>query len=113
MNKHTPGPWIAGNGKKGTPAETSVYAEIKDIQVKIAWCDATLGYPHCVANARLIAAAPDLLRALQEIRARLTEHPAYADLTETEEDDIGGDTAELSYLARVARAAIAKAEGSA
>ena len=67
MNKHTPGPWMAGNGKKGTPAKASVYAKIGDIQVKIAWCDATLGFPHCVVNARLIAAAPDLLDALKEM----------------------------------------------
>ncbi len=38
---------------------------------------------------------------------------AYEEMKEAEEEDIGGDTAELSYLARVARAAIAKAEGSA
>lgn len=62
------------------------------------------------ANARVAAAAPDLLQALKDIHARLTEHPAYAELTEDEEEDIGGDTAELSYLARMARTAIAKAE---
>jgi len=40
--------------------------------------------------------------SLIELRDRLRDHPAYADLTEDEEMDIGGDTAELSYLVRVA-----------
>jgi len=48
------------------------------------------------ANCRLMR------DALTELRDRLRDHPAYADLTEDEEMDIGGDTAELSYLVRVA-----------
>ena len=43
-----------------------------------------------------------LRAALTELRDRIKGHPAYADLTEEEEESIGGDTAELSYLARVA-----------
>jgi spermidine/putrescine-binding protein len=94
MSKYTPGPWVTGNGKNGTRAETSVYAEIGDIYVKIAWCDATLGYPHCVANARLIAAAPDLLEALKTLPQSLA----------ATDDDLN------RWLER-AKAAIAKAEG--
>ena len=94
MSKHTPGPWVTGNGKKGTRAETSVYAEINDVYIKIAWCDATLGYPHCVANARLIAAAPDLLEALKTLPQSLA----------ATDDDLN------RWLER-ANAAIAKAEG--
>lgn len=48
----------------------------------------------------------DLRTALEELRDRIKAHPAYADLTEAEEIDTGGDTAELSYLARVADAAL-------
>ena len=48
----------------------------------------------------------DLHTALTELRDRIKAHPAYADLTEEEEIDCGGDTAELSYLARVADAAL-------
>jgi hypothetical protein len=44
--------------------------------------------------------------SLIELRDRLRDHPAYADLTEDEEMDIGGDTAELSYLVRVANYAL-------
>ena len=47
-----------------------------------------------------------LREALTELRDRLAEHPAYADLTESEECDTGGDTAEFSYLVRVAGAAL-------
>ena len=44
----------------------------------------------------------DLRSALTELRDRIKSHPAYADLTVDEEIEIGGDTAEFSYLARVA-----------
>lgn len=47
-----------------------------------------------------------LRAALTELRDRIKEHPAYAELTESEEIDTGGDTAELSYLARVADEAL-------
>ena len=47
-----------------------------------------------------------LRAALVELRERIKGHPAYADLTEDEETDIGGDTAELSYLARLADMAL-------
>lgn len=40
--------------------------------------------------------------ALTELRDRIKGHPAYAELTEQQEIKEGGDTAELSYLARVA-----------
>jgi uncharacterized metal-binding protein YceD (DUF177 family) len=47
-----------------------------------------------------------LRAALTEIRNRIKTHPAYAELTEAEEERIGGDTAEFSYLARVADEAL-------
>lgn len=47
-----------------------------------------------------------LRAALTELRDRIKGHPAYADLTEYEEIETGGDTAELSYLARVADEAL-------
>ena len=47
-----------------------------------------------------------LRAALVKLSERIKDHPAYADLTESEESDIGGDTAELSYLARVADGAL-------
>jgi hypothetical protein len=40
--------------------------------------------------------------AIIELRDRIKDHPAYAELTMDQEIEVGGDTAELSYLARVA-----------
>jgi hypothetical protein len=51
-----------------------------------------------------------LRMALIEIRDRIIDHPAYADLTEGEEIEVGGDTAELSYLARLANQALKDAQ---
>ena len=44
--------------------------------------------------------------ALEEIRDRIKDHPVYAELTEAEEMATGGDTAEFSYLVRVADEAL-------
>lgn len=44
--------------------------------------------------------------ALAEIRDRVKGHPAYMELDEEGEIREGGDTAELSYLARVADSAL-------
>ena len=53
----------------------------------------------------------NLLRAaLTEIVERIEAHPAWDRLTEEEELEIGGDTAELSYLARIGREALKTAE---
>ena len=62
--------------------------------------------PYRVAKMVDADTAEALRAALTELRDRIKDHPAYADLTEAEELDIGGDTAELSYLARVADAAL-------
>lgn len=40
------------------------------------------------------------------VRDTLKDHPAYAELTQEEEEDIGGDTATLSYLVRVINEAL-------
>jgi hypothetical protein len=47
-----------------------------------------------------------LREALQEIRDRLAGHPVYQELTEDQEMEIGGDTAELSYMVRLADEAL-------
>ena len=62
------------------------------------------------AAIRIIERSGELLAALEEIATRIKDHPAYAQLTEDEELTIGGDTAEFSYLARLADSAIAKAK---
>ena len=80
-----------------------------------------LACPHLWASADAEATADDVSlyghafergrcagvrAALEEIRNRIKDHPVYAELTEAEEMEIGGDTAEFSYLARVADEAL-------
>ena len=99
-NKHTPGPWFYGDWIKGTKVESSAseWVEIWNIDA-----DGSKGLPFVackhhdeIANARLIAAAPDLLQALIDA----------VDLIETV-SPFEGDTL------RNARAAITKATGGA
>jgi hypothetical protein len=102
MSAHTPGPWKIEDGRviQGRAFDQS-YRNI---------CDLVRGQtPESAdANARLIAAAPDLLAALQEA----------LDFAEDREDVNDGDygipeaNAHMR-LAMMLRAAIAKAEGKA
>lgn len=61
MNAHTPGPWsfIKGSGK--------LLSRIYDSDGKLV---CIFGGPPSDANARLIAAAPEMLLALQTIASR-------------------------------------------
>ena len=85
MNTHTPGPWatqtyIPGEDDFGDPFEAQH-------QIVAPHCEVATGI-QCSEDARLIAAAPDLLQALQEIVAATVD---------------GGS------INKIARAAIAKA----
>ena len=65
------------------------------------------------AQAMAVPAEPvnaRLLEALKTLRDALRDHPEYAQLSEEQEEETGGDTAEFSYLVRVADEAIAAAE---
>lgn len=42
----------------------------------------------------------ELKQVLIEVRDRLRAHPEYMQLSEAEEEDVGGDAAEFSYLVR-------------
>ena len=98
MSKHTPGPWRV----------VGPYVSI-DFAVVCKYCDNGVGPvqwvaspadPVALANARLIAAAPDLLVALQSI-------------ADSEEYDGDSFVCDFATLQGVARAAIAKATGGA
>lgn len=100
--KHTPGPWIAsGNriymGAAMEPREIAV-ATKSDPTIR-----ESAGF-----NARLIAAAPDMLTALEWFVEFCDEHPEW---TENELCNGRDDSAEALWLAS-ARAAIAKATGT-
>ncbi len=111
MSGHTPGPWLIGeqNGHCGVSIdETSEDgARVATVYLGIVTSAARWGEEHfafpenaeAMANARLIAAAPDMLAALQ----------TFVDLF-GREDAYQGDPAGLACV-RSARAAIAKATG--
>jgi len=94
--EHTPGPWrvIAPRGDRGEDAELRIDADPEAAPYGIA----TMNYSGVddLANARLIAAAPELLAALRGILAEPMLIPPQA-------PDLPAVVA--------ARAAIAKAEG--
>lgn len=105
--KHTPGPWVLDGHNlssvirctvpKGHPDARHVCGDYEQI--------ASAHGENWQANASLIAAAPDLLAALQAIGA-----PDEVDLVSVSDSAIRG----MLYAAiRVAQDAIAKAEGRA
>lgn len=113
MSTHTPGPWAVsiddtGGNFSGWPSVQA--APERDVSVvhragfkQEFWGD--LSQRECLANARLIAAAPDLLTALQRLERASTnvgQHLVY-----------NAPTGEISSAIQGARAAIAKAEGAA
>lgn len=97
MNKHTPGRWIHndagyGRGNDFVLDECFVARDGDDVAICADIIDPETGDPS-EANARLIAAAPDLLEALSEII------------------NDGGKFVMTHELHRKARAAIARARG--
>jgi hypothetical protein len=92
MSKHTPGPWFADSGGKiwrRDPSELyqnggGVAGDEPLAWTYEGWSDEGLqGYP-VEANARLIAAAPDLLEALEFMLSVFNE--TYPDVADDEED---------------------------
>jgi hypothetical protein len=91
--KHTPGPWEAY-----TRDRTSNPPFIMQRGETSGWIAQTcswVGADQADANARLIAAAPDLLEALREIDLLATRHEAGA----------------IGKAQKIARAAIASVDG--
>lgn len=92
--QHTPAPWSDGLHHQGHLAIQSDSGRL------VAFCGAISrndGQLENFANARLIAAAPDLLTALRDLLEDATK--------------LGIDESDLSGSAVAARAAIAKATG--
>ncbi len=103
--KHTPGPWTAdrmflGNSKDRRSGFTVNGPDAEPLPVRICdiRCSPEAGFAVSEANARLIAAAPDLLGALNSM-LRAFE---YGKATSFAEWEMSAD---------FARAAIAKAKG--
>ncbi len=97
-NTHTPGPWhINASGYcKGSPCRWEIVAKGGGIVAETN--DGT-----DMANARLIASAPDLLSALEQSYNAIAWDIPGGNLSDQEEED----------LLDVIRAAIAKAKGEA
>lgn len=96
--QHTPGPWTFDD-KSGDAGGLVVWAANGDRVARVCWFGDQSETPWATeANARLIAAAPDLLRALRELcRTEL----------------FLGDHPQRLAAFDAARAAVAKAAGSA
>lgn len=65
--KHTPGPWVAGNELGITTVENGkckVFAKLSPMYLIL---DGVIDFSEQAANARLIAAAPELLEFLIEL----------------------------------------------
>lgn len=91
MTNHTPGPWAAN-------PDGLIHAGKNRLHIAQA---ATIGMGHAAAaNARLMAAAPDLIAALTHALDRFESIPAHQD-----------EAGIYRHAATIARAAIAKATG--
>ena len=72
MSTHTPGPWTAVHATVSAQIDVMEIAEVADMRV----IPASGGWPTAGApesDARLIAAAPELLKALQDLCDTLGE----------------------------------------
>lgn len=65
---HTPGPWSCAQVWRGP--ETKVHAEVDGRRVALAEVFTMQSAGEKEANAKLIAAAPELLKALKALRER-------------------------------------------
>lgn len=77
MTKHTPGPWRLELGRDGAPRALRGPAEVEHRNI-VNWNGfSSPTKPASMANARLIAAAPELLAELEETHAALCFAPDY------------------------------------
>jgi hypothetical protein len=91
--KHTPGPWLTDRNNVHTGQIATIHHCLNNDWVEVwtdKWAETGLGEAEQEANARLIAAAPELLEALQALLA---------------------ESVYESMATATARAAIAKATG--
>ncbi len=72
-SKHTPGPWEIYGGIEICNAEGQEWKTIADIRYPSS-ANTKISVNEAEANASLIAAAPEMLEALQEAREVLSDH---------------------------------------
>ena len=105
MSKHTPGPWLIGKRSSGGYSLINADGWESLARVVTVMEDDNRPCAEGVANARLIAAAPDLLEALKELSRSFIG--TYSD-DQRSDDEINNHR---EHWERMARAAIAKATG--
>lgn len=97
MSKHTPGPWLIATCDTGKPSPEYAIVDAEGY---------TVAPPiHRLGDARLMAAAPELLRSLRDMVR------AYEERLRDPENDLGPSASE-HVIIDIAKAAIAAAEGS-
>jgi hypothetical protein len=96
MSEHTPGPWSYGE-QKGSPGHCTLAQVWDSYGNSLAVIEATDDEGEATANAKLIAAAPRMLKALRQI----VRH----------QDLIGGSMASMSSTRHIAAQAIQHATG--
>jgi hypothetical protein len=111
MSKHTPGPWKVV--RDGNPLSAGIVAVIEHSERFLAVEEDHFGGPWCApdtweANARLIAAAPDLLEALRGYQREATSY--HTTCGHGEEGSVAECDSICEQMAAGAKA-IAKAEG--
>ena len=114
-SKHTPGPWWLETDPEHFDSLTTVTGGQRMNAKPHAWpaypltvqVGGTATLNEMQANARLIAAAPDLLEALKQCRLALEPYD------DVKPRDWKTDREKLAFAHQAARAAIAKAGGTA
>lgn len=104
MSKHTPGPWFVEDNDRAISSNAATdIALVNMANIRYGWDGPDfLTASHRAANARLIAAAPELLYALQEFVRTMESLP------ESDETNL-----RVWDMYRMAQAAIKKAGGDA
>jgi hypothetical protein len=108
MSKHTPGPWkwMRNETEPGLDGDSPLVSESGESILQLGDCYQNGGEPNA-ANANLIAAAPDLLEALELLLVDAEN------LDGNLESEFGSSKRkwESPYTFDIARAAIARAKG--
>lgn len=106
MSKHTPGEWFTSRPNRTIYIESRIGGGMLQ---EVAACGPTEATEQQEANARLIAAAPELLQALTDLGDWL----AYGMNKAAGAEPTAEDHAACERVAKQARAAIDKATGAA
>lgn len=112
MSGYTPGPWVVytADGSLGT-VETADGAVVVAQAQQVSAKDQLSGSPERFANARLIAAAPDLLEALFALLPHVEHADSCGDMDAYNNADVPTCGCGLDSARERANAAISRATG--